>query len=256
MLVRRRAAQGVRRGARAVRLRRRRRFRRARRRRRGGRRRRSTSATCSAARAGGGGLGDVLGGIFDQRGGGRDAAPPGAAPTSSPRSRCLRRGGRRRHRPAAADQRAALPDLPRHRRQAAARCRACARPASGTGQISRNQGGFAFAEPCRDCQGRGLVVDDPCPDCHGSGRGDRHPHASTSASRPGVKDGQRIRLQGKGAPGERGGPAGDLYVVVHVDAAPGVRPQGRQPDRDRAGHLRRGRARRRDQGADARRRRR
>ena len=69
----------------------------------------------------------------------------------------------------------------------------------------------------------GLIVDDPCPVCHGSGRAlsTRTVNARIPA---GVKDGQRIRLKGKGAPGERGGPAGDLYIVVHVHAAPAVRP--------------------------------
>jgi molecular chaperone DnaJ len=90
---------------------------------------------------------------------------------------------------------------------------------SGTGQVSRNQGGFAFSEPCRDCKGRGLLVDDPCPVCHGSGRAasSRTIQARIPA---GVRDGQRIRLKGKGASGERGGPAGDLYVVVHVSPHP------------------------------------
>lgn len=85
----------------------------------------------------------------------------------------------------------------------------------GAGQTSRNAGGFAFAEPCRECRGRGLVVDDPCLTCHGSGRGTstRTIQARIPA---GVSDGARIRLKGKGAPGERGGPNGDLYVVVHV----------------------------------------
>ncbi|HEV2346550.1 MAG TPA: molecular chaperone DnaJ [Actinocrinis sp.] len=86
---------------------------------------------------------------------------------------------------------------------------------SGTGQVSRNQGGFAFSEPCRECKGRGLVVDEPCAVCNGSGRA-----ASTRTLQAripsGVRDGMRIRLKGKGAPGERGGPPGDLYVVVHV----------------------------------------
>ena len=90
---------------------------------------------------------------------------------------------------------------------------------SGTGQVSRNQGGFAFSEPCRDCKGRGLLVDDPCPVCHGSGRAasSRTIQARIPA---GVRDGQRIRLKGKGASGERGGPPGDLYVVVHVSPHP------------------------------------
>src|ERR1700729_501037 len=85
----------------------------------------------------------------------------------------------------------------------------------GTGQGSRNLGNFAFSEPCRTSRARGLVVDDPCEVCSGSGRAmsTRTIQARIPA---GVGDGQRIKLKGKGAPGERGGPAGDLYVRVHV----------------------------------------
>jgi molecular chaperone DnaJ len=86
---------------------------------------------------------------------------------------------------------------------------------TGTGVSSRNAGGFAFAEPCRECVGRGIVVDDPCPTCAGSGQA-----LSTRTLRAripaGVRDGQRIRLKGKGQPGQRGGPAGDVVVLVHV----------------------------------------
>jgi molecular chaperone DnaJ len=89
----------------------------------------------------------------------------------------------------------------------------------GTGQTSRNAGGFAFAEPCRDCRGRGLIVDDPCPVCRGSGRG-QSTRTIQARIPAGVRDGQRIRLKGKGAPGERGGPNGDLYIVVHVSPHP------------------------------------
>jgi molecular chaperone DnaJ len=89
----------------------------------------------------------------------------------------------------------------------------------GSGQTARNAGGFAFAEPCPTCKGRGLYVDDPCPACRGSGRGmsTRTVQARIPA---GVKDGSRIRLKGKGAPGERGGPAGDLFVKVTVKPHP------------------------------------
>jgi molecular chaperone DnaJ len=89
----------------------------------------------------------------------------------------------------------------------------------GTGQGSRNLGSFAFSEPCKTCRGRGLVVDDPCPECSGSGRAmsTRTIQARIPA---GVGDGQRIKLKGKGAPGERGGPPGDLYVKVHVAPHP------------------------------------
>jgi len=85
----------------------------------------------------------------------------------------------------------------------------------GTGHQSRNAGGFGLSEPCPTCRGRGLVVEDPCPSCSGSGR------AMSSRTIPvripaGVADGQRVKIPGKGAPGEHGGKAGDLYVRVHV----------------------------------------
>ncbi len=90
---------------------------------------------------------------------------------------------------------------------------------SGTGVTSRGAGGFAISEPCRDCRGRGLVVDDPCPVCRGSGRAmsERTMQVRVPA---GVEDGQRIRLKGKGSPGEHGGHAGDLIVLVHVTPHP------------------------------------
>ncbi len=86
----------------------------------------------------------------------------------------------------------------------------------GVGMRAASVGGaFTMNETCPSCRGRGLVVDDPCPTCHGSGRG--LSNRTISARIPaGVKDGQRIRLRGKGASGERGGPAGDLFVTVHV----------------------------------------
>jgi molecular chaperone DnaJ len=94
-------------------------------------------------------------------------------------------------------------------------CQSC----QGTGQSSRDLGSFAFSEPCTTCRGRGLVVDDPCAACMGSGRA---MSARTIQARipAGVADGQRIKLKGKGAPGERGGPPGDLYVRVHVAGHP------------------------------------
>ncbi|ASU82069.1 molecular chaperone DnaJ [Nocardiopsis gilva YIM 90087] len=90
---------------------------------------------------------------------------------------------------------------------------------SGTGHDNTNLGGFSLSEPCSQCKGRGLVVDDPCPVCNGSGRGKSTRTVQTRIP-AGVSDGQRIRIKGKGAPGEHGGPAGDLYVVVHVQPHP------------------------------------
>lgn len=89
----------------------------------------------------------------------------------------------------------------------------------GTGAASRNLGNFAFSEPCRDCKGRGLIVDDPCPVCEGNGRA-KSTRTIQARIPAGVADGQRVKLKGKGAPGENGGPAGDLYIVTHVKPHP------------------------------------
>ncbi len=90
----------------------------------------------------------------------------------------------------------------------------------GSGMQTSTSGGvFAVTEPCRECRGRGMVVEDPCPVCHGSGRG-RSTKTMQVRIPAGVTDGQRIRLKGKGGAGENGGAAGDLYVVVHVRTHP------------------------------------
>jgi molecular chaperone DnaJ len=81
----------------------------------------------------------------------------------------------------------------------------------GSGVVNRNQGAFGFAEPCRDCQGVGTIVDEKCPECHGTG-GVTKTRTLNVRIPPGVADGQRIRLAGRGEPGERGGPPGDLFV--------------------------------------------
>ncbi|MGH3742685.1 MAG: molecular chaperone DnaJ [Micromonosporaceae bacterium] len=85
----------------------------------------------------------------------------------------------------------------------------------GSGLVTSNQGSFSFAEPCRECRGVGTLVDEKCPECGGSG-GVTKSRTLRVKIPPGVVEGQRVRLKGKGEPGERGGPAGDLYVVAHV----------------------------------------
>ncbi|MGH3730792.1 MAG: molecular chaperone DnaJ [Micromonosporaceae bacterium] len=87
----------------------------------------------------------------------------------------------------------------------------------GTGLVTSNQGAFSFAEPCRECQGVGTIVDDKCPECRGTG-GVTKSRTLRVRIPAGVTEGQRIRLKGKGEPGERGGPPGDLYVLAHVRA--------------------------------------
>ncbi|CAM5471449.1 molecular chaperone DnaJ [Streptomyces tanashiensis] len=90
----------------------------------------------------------------------------------------------------------------------------------GTGQVSRGSGGgFSLTDPCVDCKGRGLIAENPCEVCKGSGRA-KSSRTMQVRIPAGVSDNQKIRLRGKGAPGERGGQNGDLYVVVHVDDHP------------------------------------
>jgi len=86
----------------------------------------------------------------------------------------------------------------------------------GAGFVVASAGGaFSINETCPRCGGRQLVYDEACPTCHGSGRGTSA--RSIQARIPaGVRDGQRIRLRGKGGAGENGGPAGDLFVTVKV----------------------------------------
>jgi molecular chaperone DnaJ len=80
----------------------------------------------------------------------------------------------------------------------------------GTGLVTANQGAFSFSEPCRDCQGVGSVVEQQCPECHGTG-GVTRTRTINVRIPPGVTDGQRIRLAGRGEPGARGS-AGDLNI--------------------------------------------
>ncbi len=86
----------------------------------------------------------------------------------------------------------------------------------GAGFVVNNMGGaFSVNETCPRCGGRQLIYDEACPTCHGSGHG--LSARSIQARIPaGVKDGQRIRLKGKGSAGVNGGPPGDLYVSVRV----------------------------------------
>ena len=89
----------------------------------------------------------------------------------------------------------------------------------GTGTVASNQGFFSFTNPCPVCGGGGRSVESPCVRCDGSGQ---EISGRTIRVRipPGVKDGNTIRLRGRGAPGPRGGPPGDLLVRLRVGSHP------------------------------------
>jgi molecular chaperone DnaJ len=85
----------------------------------------------------------------------------------------------------------------------------------GSGSVAVDQGPFQFAQPCPRCGGAGRIVEHPCKTCHGSGSVRRTRELKVKIP-VGVKDGQRIRVAGRGEAGQRGGGAGDLYVRVRV----------------------------------------
>ena len=85
----------------------------------------------------------------------------------------------------------------------------------GRGVVDDNQGLFSFSQPCSLCRGTGMRVETPCATCGGSGL-ERRPRQVKVRIPPGVDDGRRIRVKGRGGAGHNGGPPGDLYVVVRV----------------------------------------
>jgi molecular chaperone DnaJ len=170
-----------------------------------------------------GDLGDLLGGLFGRN---RSGAPGGVRGTGPQRGADLEAELHLPFREAVRGVTTALhltSDAP---------CSTChgsgARPGTtpqscpqcgGRGVLDENQGLFSFSTPCPNCGGRGAVITDPCPTCRGRGV-ERRPREVKVRIPPGVDDGQRIRLKGRGGPGRNGGPSGDLFVVAHVEPDP------------------------------------
>ncbi len=87
----------------------------------------------------------------------------------------------------------------------------------GQGQVRMTQGFFSIQQTCPKCHGSGKAVQNPCTNCNGAGRVKRQKTLSVKIP-AGVDEGDRIRLSGEGEAGVNGGPAGDLYVVIHIRA--------------------------------------
>ena len=90
-------------------------------------------------------------------------------------------------------------------------CQTC----GGHGRVRASQGFFSIERTCPRCGGQGRIITDPCRTCHGAGqvRKERTLQVRIPA---GVDDGARIRLQGEGDAGQRGGPRGDLYIFLSL----------------------------------------
>ena len=162
-----------------------------------------------------GGFGDIFSDLFEQFGRGFGGQEPG-------------RGSDLRYRldltlEEAAAGKAVTIEIP-----SSAICEACqgtgATPGSrvedcttcgGHGQVRMVQGMFSVTRPCPQCGGTGKMVKDPCRECRGQGRVRKNRQLEVKIP-AGVDTGDRIRLDGEGEAGERGAPAGDLYVEIQV----------------------------------------
>lgn len=86
----------------------------------------------------------------------------------------------------------------------------------GHGEIRRQQGFFTIAQPCPACHGTGQVIKDACETCNGRGRNKKREKLSVKVP-AGIDEGQRLKLSSQGDAGVNGGPAGDLFVLVHIE---------------------------------------
>jgi molecular chaperone DnaJ len=163
-------------------------------------------------------LGDILGNIF---GGGESFGAGGR-----------RRGGPSRGEDVAVETEVTLREAYEGAKKPirvvrAERCETCggsgARPGTGAttcktcggaGQVRSQRGFFVMAQTCPSCRGEGTTIASPCASCRGRGAIEK---ASTLTIRvpPGVREGTSLRISGAGQAGFRGGPAGDLFVVIH-----------------------------------------
>ncbi|NLE47221.1 MAG: molecular chaperone DnaJ [Sandaracinaceae bacterium] len=89
----------------------------------------------------------------------------------------------------------------------------------GQGQVAHRQGLFVMSTTCPVCRGRGATAKARCGDCHGAGEVEREQKASIVIP-AGIEEGQTLRVTGKGQPGTRGGPAGNLLVRIYLKDHP------------------------------------
>ena len=89
----------------------------------------------------------------------------------------------------------------------------------GHGKVRANQGFFMVERSCPTCQGTGRVIKNPCKVCRGAGRVNKEKTLQVKIPK-GVEEGTRIRLAGEGEAGQRGAPAGDLYIFLSIKPHP------------------------------------
>lgn len=96
---------------------------------------------------------------------------------------------------------------------------------SGLGKVRAQNGFFTVERTCPTCSGAGQIIKNPCRTCSGAGRIEKERALSVNIP-AGVESGTRIRLAGEGEAGLRGGPSGDLYIFIEVEAHPIFQREG------------------------------
>jgi len=177
-----------------------------------------------------GGLGDILGGLFGRRGAGRAGPSRGPGPQrgtdlETDLHLSFADAIRGATTTVSINSEAICSDCHGTGAEAGSVPRPCPQ-CGGSGNVAVDQGMFSFSQVCPQCQGNGRVVDKPCRTCGGRGTEVRRRDIKVRIP-PGVRDGQRIRVKGRGAPGRHGGPPGDLWVRTHVGEHPRFRRSGR-----------------------------
>lgn len=172
-------------------------------------------ASGSAGFGGIGDLGDLLGGLFGQRGGGAARGPLRGDDLEATARLSFLDAVNGTTTTVKLKSEASCPSCKGSGAKAGTNPTVCSQ-CRGSGTVNDNQGLFSFSRPCDVCHGSGRQIKNPCETCHGYGRvlRDRNVKVRIPA---GVQDGARIRVPGRGAPGQNGGSPGDLFVLVNVE---------------------------------------
>ena len=163
-------------------------------------------------------FGDLLGGLFGGGGPGRRNGPAGGRDLQVAVELDLTEAAKGVHKTVHLRREEACADCSGSGAKLGTKPSTCRR-CGGRGAVLMGQGFFRIQQTCPGCGGRGAVITDPCLKCHGAGRVEVGQDVPVTIP-PGVDNGMSIRHDGYGDRGRRGGPPGDLYVVIKVRKHP------------------------------------
>ncbi len=87
----------------------------------------------------------------------------------------------------------------------------------GAGQVGQSAGFFTISRTCERCHGEGIIIQSPCKSCRGTGRVAVERKINVKIP-PGVNNSAHLRVRGEGEGGRKGGPRGDLYIIIRLKA--------------------------------------